>query len=143
MSIFGDNTSEQTLQKEGDRLVRENYRVSASGKTLIPILKSKDGLWGVVRWSKPGKNPLPYKKGPIDQTGCYHEENSILNMFAQSHFNGNKSYAEMYDKVYNLFIPIIRGMGLSCIVYNQKRYYCINRAQKKVLFAELCKVINS
>ena len=116
MSLFDNNTSPEILEKEGDELIRNIYKISNSGNTLIPkdnIKIHRDPWTGITRTSKP------------TTATTFKEENSIF----KSLFGADQIGSEIYNK----YITTIRSMDLKVIVYNKKRYYKVNREAKKII----------
>jgi len=119
MSLFDNHLNENTLNKESDRLVLENYKISNSGNTLIPKV-------GFFKFSASEKRKLfRSPKAQRIPAGTFKEERSIF----RSMYGGlSKEDSEM---IYPIFENIIRDMNLNFLIYNDKRYYSINREIKR------------
>ena len=132
MGVFDNHLNSERIDKESDKLIRKNYRISNSGATLIPksALESSeteyDRFYGYGRIRRKNKvNKIP--------AGTFKEEDSIFKMFLSN------LTTEQVEKLYPIYINVIRDMKLPCLVYNQKRYYQINREGKRKIAHEIFK----
>ena len=139
MSVFDDNLNTERIDKESDKLILQNYKVSNSGSSLIP----KVGTFGMDKELRPSyittHRSRQNRTSKIPQ-GIFREESSIFNMF-------NSYVCKLSEDeqraAYNIYVNAIRDMGLRCLVYNQKRYYQINRETKRKVAYILFKNINN
>ena len=130
MGVFDNHLNSERIDKESDKLIRKNYKISNSGATLIP----KDAL-------ESSKNEYYYlynrihRKNKIKRipAGVFKEEDSIFKMFLSN------LTTEQVEKLYPIYVNIIRDMKLPCLVYNGKRFYQINRDGKRKVAHELFK----
>lgn len=119
MSLFDNHLNENTLNKESDRLVLESYKISNSGNTLIPKI-------GFFKFSTSEKRKLfRLPKAQRIPAGTFKEERSIF----RSMYGGLSK--EDSEVIYPIFENIIRDMNLNFLIYNNKRYYSINREIKR------------
>ena len=119
MSLFDNQLNENTLNKESNRLILESYKISNSGNTLIPKI-------GFFKFSTSEKRKLfRSPKAQRIPAGTFKEERSIF----RSMYGGlNKEDSEV---IYPIFENIIRDINLNFLIYNNKRYYSINREIKR------------
>lgn len=130
MSVFDNHLERNTLNKESDKLILANYRISNSGSTLIP----KQGTFAV---SKKDKRSVGIKKTSKVPAGTFKEEHSIFrSMYGKLH-------GEDSTHTYPIFEEVIRGMNLPCLVYNSKRYYQVNREVKRSIYIAVYIRINN
>ena len=114
MSVFDNHLDHNTINKDNDRMILEHYKISRSGATLIPKK-------GTFRLTKAEKNLLHHrpKLSPIPE-GTFKEEHSIF-----------RSMYGNISEIYPVFEVVLRGMNLHCLIYNNKRYYQVNREIKR------------
>jgi hypothetical protein len=127
MSVFDNHLDPKQLQAESDKMILKNYKISNSGSTLIPregsfalTPRQKKLFWGAKKTTK-----IP--------TGTFKEEHSIFRSMY-----GDVPGMDTYH-LYPVFEETIRGLELPCLVYNQKRYYQVNRDVKKKISTILYK----
>lgn len=118
MSLF-DDLSKQSLEETSDRFILEKYNLSHSKNSLIP--KSAAIAASPKSWSW-------YRSKPVT-VGVFREEESVF----KSIFKTFLSMGLTEQRSHDVFIDTIRNMGLPILIYNHKRYYIINRKNKKKL----------
>lgn len=116
MSLF-DDLSKQSLEETSDRFILEKYNLSHSKNSLIP--KSAAAVAFPKSW---------YRSKPIT-VGVFREEESIF----KSIFKTFLSMGLTEQRSREVFVDTIRNMDLPILIYNHKRYYIINRKNKKKL----------
>lgn len=131
MSVFDNHLDHKVIDKDNDRMILEHYKISNSGATLIPKK-------GTFMLSKAQKNLLRRqpKLSPIPE-GTFKEEHSVFRSMYGG-LNENES-----SQVYPVFEEILRGMNLPCLIYNNKRYYQVNREIKRQIAHQIQNRINN
>ena len=114
MSIFDNHLDHKAIDKDNDRMILEHYKISNSGATLIP----KKGTFMLTKAQKNLFRRQP-KLSPIPE-GTFKEEHSIF-----------RSMYGNLNEIYSSFEEVLRGMNLPCLIYNNKRYYQVNREIKR------------
>ena len=136
MSIFDNHADVNVLNKEGDKIIREFYRISNSGSSLIP----KKGLWALKSRKYPSFGSFHAPKLP---EGVLREESSIFNslyglLIKYNICSVNSDKTQAYD----VFKDVIRNAGLQIMIYNNKRYYSANRDAKNRIMMQMKKIFN-
>ena len=129
MSVFDNHLDQNTMDRDADKMILANYKISNSGSTLIP----KIGNFGLTPQQK--KSLRRGRKTEKIPAGTFKEEHSVF----RSMYGSLKG--EDVDKVYPVFEGILRGMNLPCLVYNSKRYYRVNRDIKRQIAYQVHKEI--
>jgi len=129
MSVFDDHLDSAQMRADEDKIILANYKISNSGSTLIP----KTGIFSLTSQQK--KLLRRGHKTEKIPAGTFKEEHSVF----RSMYGNLKG--EDVDKVYPVFEGILRGMNLSCLVYNRKRYYQVNREVKRQIAYQVHKEI--
>ena len=119
MSVFDNQLDPNQLQKEQDKLILANYKISNSGNTLIPR-KGSFGMDPEVR------AVLSRKIASKIPAGTFKEEHSIFRSIYGSSKNAS-------TEIVGVFENVIREMNLPLLIYNNKRYYQINRDGKRFI----------
>ena len=129
MSVFDNHLERNTLNKESDKLILVNYKISNSGATLIP----KRGTFAL---SREVRRTIRISKTDKIPTGTFKEEHSIFrSMYGKLH-------EEDGARTYPIFEEVLRNMNLPCLVYNSKRYYQVNRSVKRTIYTAIYNRIN-
>jgi len=119
MSVFDNHLDSDQMRNDEDKIILANYKISNSGATLIP----KKGTFMLTKAQKNILRRRP-KLSPIPE-GTFKEEHSVFRSMYGS-LNKNET-----SQVYPVFEEILRGMNLPCLIYNNKRYYQVNREIKR------------
>lgn len=119
MSVFDNQLDPNQLQKEQDKLILANYKISNSGNTLIP----RKGSFGMDPEIRAMLRRKITSKIP---SGTFKEEHSIFRSIYGSSKNAS-------TEIVGAFENVIRGMNLPLLIYNNKRYYQINRDGKRFI----------
>lgn len=117
MSVFDNHLDHKVIGKDNDRLILEHYKISNSGNTLIP----RKGMFALTTWQK---KIFRHKTDKIP-TGTFKEERSIFRSIPW------KLPLNDIESIYPIFEEILHGMNLPCLIYNNKRYYQVNREIKR------------
>ena len=138
MSIFDDHADVNVLNKDGDKIIRDFYRISNSGSSLIP----KKGLWALGSQKYPGWGSFRHNTPKLPE-GVLREESSVFNSLYGllikhniCDINSDKTHA------YEVFKDVIRNAGLQIMIYNNKRYYSVNRDVKNRIMMQMKKIFN-
>lgn len=128
MSVFDNHLDRDIIDRDTDKMILEQYKISNSGATLIP----KKGTFALTKEQKGMFRRQP-KLSPLPE-GTFREESSIFKMFSSRIW---KLSVEDQHAAYDTYVEIVRSMNLPCLVYNQKRYYNVNREIKRKIAHQL------
>ena len=121
MSVFDNHLDQNVMDRDNDRMILEQYKISNSGNTLIP----KKGSFGLSTADKKWLYRRGHGRTDKLPSGTFKEERSVF----RSMYGSMPSIDAGY--LYPIFEEIIRDMNLPCLVYNNKRYYNVNREVKR------------